>query len=121
MECFNLGNRLKKSEIFDLTKTLYPFFAEEYFLPWHFEEIETQIEKSIKKLVDNNLLNIKDNEIKRPDVNSEEFIECQALGRIAQKSIDRFYILMLQLWRNEKSHISINELKKKCRKISKKS
>ena len=65
------------------------------------------------------LLNIENNEIKRPDVNSEEFIECQALGRIAQRSIDRFYILMLQLWRNEKSHISINELEIKCRKISK--
>ena len=62
---------------------------------------------------------IKENEVKRPNVNSEEFIECQALGRIAQRSIDRFYILMLQLWRNEESHISINELEKKCRKISK--
>jgi glycerol-3-phosphate O-acyltransferase len=116
---FQFRESIKKSEIFDLTKTLYPFFAEEYFLPWNLDEVETQIEKSIEKLIDNNLLNIEDNEIKRPDVNSEQFIECQALGRIAQRSIDRFYILMLQLWRNEKSHISINELEIKCRKISK--
>ena len=73
---FQFRESIKKSEIFDLTKTLYPFFAEEYFLPWNLDEVETQIEKSIEKLIDNNLLNIKDNEIKRPDVNSEQFIEC---------------------------------------------
>ena len=83
------------------------------------ENIETQIKQSLKKLYDSKLLSIKDDVIFRPDINSDEFIECQALGRIAQRSIDRFYILMLQLWRNEKSHISINDLEKKCRKISK--
>lgn len=63
------------------------------------------------------MLIIKENEVKRPNLNSEEFIECQALGRIAQRSIDRFYILMLQLWRNEESHISINELEKNAERF----
>ncbi len=116
---FQFRESIKKSEIYDLSKTLYPFFAEEYFLPWSIENIETQIEQSLKKLYNSKLLSIKDEVIFRPDINSDEFIECQALGRIAQRSIDRFYILMLQLWRNEKSHISINDLEKKCRKISK--
>jgi len=116
---FQFRESIDESEVFDLTKTLYPFFAEEYFLPWPTESIEEQIQKSIEKLINNNLLIKKGNEIARPDINSEEFIECQALGRIAQRSIDRFYILMLQLWRNEEAHISINDLEKKCRKISK--
>jgi glycerol-3-phosphate O-acyltransferase len=116
---FQFRESIDESEVFDLTKTLYPFFAEEYFLPWPTENIEEQIQRSIEKLINNNLLKKKGNEIVRPDINSEEFIECQALGRIAQRSIDRFYILMLQLWRNEEAHISINDLEKKCRKISK--
>ena len=116
---FQFRESIDESEVYDLTKTLYPFFAEEYFLPWTTENIEEQIQKSIEKLINNNLLIKKGNEIARPNINSEEFIECQALGRIAQRSIDRFYILMLQLWRNEEAHISINDLEKKCRKISK--
>ena len=116
---FQFRESIDESEVYDLTKTLYPFFAEEYFLPWPTENIEEQIQKSIEKLINNNLLIKKGNEIARPDINSEEFIECQALGRIAQRSIDRFYILMLQLWRNEEAHISINDLEKKCRKTSK--
>ena len=53
---FQFRESIDESEVYDLTKTLYPFFAEEYFLPWPTENIEEQIQKSIEKLINNNLL-----------------------------------------------------------------
>ena len=84
---FQFRESIDESEVYDLTKTLYPFFAEEYFLPWSTENIEEQIQKSIEKLINNNLLIKKGNEIARPDINSEEFIECQALGELHKEAL----------------------------------
>jgi len=116
---FQLKEKVTKKEIKDLFSILYPFLSEEYFLPWTQKEIDNEIEKSIQRLATNRFLTIETNFICRPDIDSEMFIETQALGRIVQRTLDRFYILMLQLWRNEEAHISKEKLEKNCRLISK--
>ena len=49
---------------------------------------------------------------KRPDFKSKEFYETQALGKLVQPSIDRFYVLISQLWKSSNEHISKNILEK---------
>jgi glycerol-3-phosphate O-acyltransferase len=116
---FQLKEKITKKEIRDLFLILYPFLSEEYFLPWTQEEINNEIDKSIQRLSNNELIIVETDFIHRPDIDSEMFIETQALGRIVQRTLDRFYILMLQLWKNEEVHISKEKLEKNCRLISK--
>ena len=116
---FQLKEKITKKEIRDLFSTLYPFLSEEYFLPWAKEEINNEIDRSIHRLANNALIVVKTDFIHRPDIDSEMFIETQALGRIVQRTLDRFYILMLQLWKHEEVHISKEKLEKNCRLISK--
>ena len=43
----------------------------------------------------------------------------QSLGKLVQPSIDRFYVLISQLWKNSIEHISKNELERNSLEIIK--
>jgi glycerol-3-phosphate O-acyltransferase len=98
---------------------IYPFLKDEFFLQWKDEELDLIIDKKINILRELNFISSHGDKFVRSNFKTKEFYELQALGRLVQPSIDRFYVLILQLWKNQKEHISKNDLEKKSLKILK--
>ena len=116
---FQYQKEITKDELNQSIKMIYPFLKEEFFLKWDETELNQLIELKLKKLTEQNLIFEDSNIFKRPDFKSKEFYETQALGKLVQPSIDRFYVLISQLWKNSREHISRNVLEKNSLEILK--
>ena len=114
---FQYKKTITKENLVDSLKMIFPFLKEEFFLKWREDELESVIELKLQKLVKLKLLNEDSENFMRPNFKSKEFYETQALGKLVQPSIDRFYVLISQLWKNAKSHVSKNDLEKNSLKI----
>ena len=116
---FQYQKEILKEELIESLKMIYPFLKEEFFLKWDESELDQLIDSKIKKLMEKGLI-LDDTEFfKRPDFKSKEFYETQALGKLVQPSIDRFYVLISQLWKSSNEHISKNILEKNSLEILK--
>jgi glycerol-3-phosphate O-acyltransferase len=98
---------------------IYPFLKEEFFLKWDEADLDQLINLKLNKLINKNLILEDSIVFKRPDFKSKEFYETQSLGKLVQPSIDRFYVLISQLWKNSEEHISKNELERNSLEILK--
>ena len=116
---FQYQKEILKEDLIESLRMIYPFLKEEFFLKWEESELEQLIDSKIKKLMEKGLI-LDDTEFfKRPDFKSKEFYETQALGKLVQPSIDRFYVLISQLWKSSNEHISKNILEKNSLEILK--
>ena len=116
---FQYQKEILKEDLIESLRMIYPFLKEEFFLKWDECELDQLIASKLKKLMENGLI-LDDTEFfKRPDFKSKEFYETQALGKLVQPSIDRFYVLISQLWKSSNKHISKNILEKNSLEILK--
>ena len=116
---FQYQKEILKEDLIESLKMIYPFLKEEFFLKWEESELEQLIDSKIKKLMEKGLILDDAEFFKRPDFKSKEFYETQALGKLVQPSIDRFYVLISQLWKSSNEHISKNILEKNSLEILK--
>ena len=116
---FQYQKEIIKEDLFVSIKMIYPFLKEEFFLKWDETELDKLISQKLKKLQEKELIIDAVKSIKRPDFKSKEYYETQALGKLVQPSIDRFYVLISQLWKNSDEHISKNTLEKNSLEILK--
>ena len=116
---FQYQKEILKEDLIESLRMIYPFLKEEFFLKWEESELEQLIDSKIKKLMEKGLILDDAEFFKRPDFKSKEFYETQALGKLVQPSIDRFYVLISQLWKSSNEHISKNILEKNSLEILK--
>ena len=116
---FQKQKEISITALSNLIKIIYPFLKQEYFLKWDIDEIDEIIKNKINLLKKNELISQKEDKLIRPNYKHDLFIETVALGRIVQPSIDRFFILLTELWKYEENHISKIDLENKCVKFSK--
>lgn len=116
---FQYQKEILKEDLIESLRMIYPFLKEEFFLKWEESELDQLIDSKIKKLMEKGLLLDDAEFFKRPDFKSKEFYETQALGKLVQPSIDRFYVLISQLWKSSNEHISKNILEKNSLEILK--
>ena len=116
---FQYQKEILKEDLIESLRMIYPFLKEEFFLKWEESELDQLIDSKIKKLMEKGLLLDGAEFFKRPDFKSKEFYETQALGKLVQPSIDRFYVLISQLWKSSNEHISKNILEKNSLEILK--
>ena len=116
---FQYQKEIHKEDLIESLRMIYPFLREEFFLKWDESELDQLIDSKIKKLKEKGLILDDAEFFKRPDFKSKEFYETQALGRLVQPSIDRFYVLISQLWKSSNEHISKNILEKNSLEILK--
>ena len=116
---FQYQKEIPKEDLIESLKMIYPFLKEEFFLKWDESELDQLIDSKIKKLMEKGLIFDDAELFKRPDFRSKEFYETQALGRLVQPSIDRFYVLISQLWKSSNEDISKNILEKNSLEILK--
>ena len=98
---FQYQKEIVKEDLLQSIKMIYPFLKEEFFLKWDEADLDQLINLKLNKLINKNLILEDFNVYKRPDFKSREFYETQSLGKLVQPSIDRFYVLISQLWKNE--------------------
>ena len=116
---FQYQKEILKEDLIESLRMIYPFLKEEFFLKWEESELDQLIDLKIKKLMEKGLILDDAEFFKRPDFKSKEFYETQALGKLVQPSIDRFYVLISQLWKSSNEHISKNILEKNSLEILK--
>ena len=116
---FQYQKEILKEDLIESLRMIYPFLKEEFFLKWEESELDQLIDSKIKKLTEKGLILDDAEFFKRPDFKSKEFYETQALGKLVQPSIDRFYVLISQLWKSSNEHISKNILEKNSLEILK--
>jgi glycerol-3-phosphate O-acyltransferase len=116
---FQYQKEIVKEDLLQSIKMIYPFLKEEFFLKWGEADLDQLINLKLNKLINKKLILEESNVFKRPDFNSKEFYETQSLGKLVQPSIDRFYVLISQLWKNSEEHISKNELERNSLEILK--
>ena len=116
---FQYQKEILKEDLIESLRMIYPFLKEEFFLKWEESELDQLIDLKIKKLMEKGLILDEAEFFKRPDFKSKEFYETQALGKLVQPSIDRFYVLISQLWKSSNEHISKNILEKNSLEILK--
>ena len=116
---FQYQKEIVKEDLLQSIKMIYPFLKEEFFLKWDEADLDQIINLKLNKLINKNLILEDSNVYKRPDFKSREFYETQSLGKLVQPSIDRFYVLISQLWKNSAEHISKNELERNSLEILK--
>ena len=116
---FQYQKEILKADLFESIKIIYPFLKEEFFLKWSESELDSLIEAKLKKLIKFKLIIEESDLLRRADFKSKGFYEIQSLGRLVQPSIDRFYVLVSQLWKSSELHISKNDLEKNSLKILK--
>ena len=116
---FQYQKEILKEDLIESLRMIYPFLKEEFFLKWEESELDQLIDSKIKKLMEKGLILDDAEFFKRPDFKSKEFYETQALGKLVQPSIDRFYVLISQLWKSSNEHISKNILEKNSLEILK--
>ena len=116
---FQYQKEIVKEDLLQSIKMIYPFLKEEFFLKWDEADLDQLINLKLNKLINKNLILEDSNVYKRPDFKSREFYETQSLGKLVQPSIDRFYVLISQLWKNSAEHISKNELERNSLEILK--
>jgi len=116
---FQYQKEIVKEDLLQSIKMIYPFLKEEFFLKWDEADLDQIINLKLNKLINKNLILEDSNVFKRPDFKSKEFYETQSLGKLVQPSIDRFYVLISQLWKNSAEHISKNELERNSLEILK--
>ena len=116
---FQYQKEILKEDLIESLRMIYPFLKEEFFLKWEESELDQLIDSKIKKLSEKGLILDDAEFFIRPDFKSKEFYETQALGKLVQPSIDRFYVLISQLWKSSNEHISKNILEKNSLEILK--
>ncbi len=112
--CFLNIRRLSLNGVVSLGKLFYPLIKTELFLPWTSEEFGTQIEATVRFLVDNKVLNedLATMSVCRPIEGSEAQFSLMVLAKGLLQTFQRYYIVISVLNKHGPKQLSAAELEK---------
>ncbi len=112
--CFLNIRRLTLNGVVSLGKLFYPLIKTELFLPWTSEEFGTQIEATVRFLVDNKVLNedLATMSVCRPIEGSEAQFSLMVLAKGLLQTFQRYYIVISVLNKHGPKQLSAAELEK---------
>ncbi len=114
--CFIQGRRLEHSELQRLVGMIYPFMRKELHLQWPEEDIGAVTTAAIDALIDEEIL-IRDGDfLVRPPTGSAPAFQLMMLGQSMVPMLQRFYLVIALLVRNESGTLSRAKLEGLCQK-----
>lgn len=114
--CFIQGRRLEHSELQRLIGMIYPFMRKELHLQWPEEDIAAVTTAAIDALIDEEIL-IRDGDfLVRPPTGSAPAFQLMMLGQSMVPMLQRFYLVIALLIRNESGTLSRAKLEGLCQK-----
>lgn len=112
--CFLNTQRVTRTRLKALSRTVYPFIRRELFLPWDHDQADDIIERTIAVLVELGLLVDSADTVKRTTGGSDESYYLRLLGGSLLQTFERYFITMSVLVKNGSGTLTRGQLEKLC-------
>ena len=112
--------RLSNASVKRKIALLYPFLQSELQLEWQDSELPDILDQCITSLVDESLLERIENDLRRPQRNSRQFMQLIRLGHIVQPILERYYMTFIVLWQTSAAPLVEAELERRCHLLAQK-
>lgn len=112
--CFVNNRELSEKQVRRLAALVYPFLAEELFLPWDEEELNATLTTQIDALVDLGLLHRDDGRLSRDASDSPAAARINVLAQAVLQTLQRFYMTIALLSQAGSGALTAEELEELC-------
>ncbi|WP_338559982.1 glycerol-3-phosphate 1-O-acyltransferase PlsB [Acinetobacter sp. KS-LM10] len=105
------NGKIKKSDLVNVIRTLYPFLKAELFLKWQEDELNEQICSYVDALAQAKLITLDDEEmLYSPAPNSEDHNQLVVLAAPVMQSIERYYMTLALITQRGSGNISAKQV-----------
>lgn len=112
--CFLNAQRVRRSRLRELSRTVYPFLRQELFLPWSEDELDGVVERCIDTLIELGLLRAYGDELRRAPGGSDQSYYLRLLGGSLLQTFERYFITMAVLVKNGSGRLNRRQLEQLC-------
>jgi len=112
--CFLNTQRVRRSRLRSLSRTVYPFLQRELFLPWSEVELDHVVERCIEALIEMQLLRASGEDLQRAPGGSDESYYLRLLGGSLLQTFERYFITMSVLVKNGSGRLNRRQLEQLC-------
>ena len=112
--CFLNTQRVRRSRLKLLSRTVYPFIKRELFLPWDGEALDGVVERCIETLVELELLRESGDVLQRAPGGTDESYYLRLLGGSLLQTFERYFITMAVLVKNGSGRLTRGQLEQMC-------
>ena len=117
LACAFLNNAsVRRADLLRLAWRVYPYVADEYFLPWREDELPGVVDRQLDQMRGLGLLEASDDlgEWRRPPAESREAVELSVLARASVPIIERYYLAVSLLLKAGSGALTQAELERQC-------
>jgi glycerol-3-phosphate O-acyltransferase len=117
LACAFLNNAsVRRADLLRLAWRVYPYVADEYFLPWREDELPGVVDGLLGHMRGLGLLEASDDlgEWRRPPAESREAVELSVLARASVPIIERYYLAVSLLLKAGSGVLTQAELERQC-------
>ncbi|MEE4295505.1 MAG: glycerol-3-phosphate 1-O-acyltransferase PlsB [Wenzhouxiangella sp.] len=112
--CFLNVQRIRRSRLKQLSRTVYPFLQRELFLPWNLDEIDEIVDQTADRLVELGLLRQSQDRLQRAPGGSNETYYLRLLANTMVQTFERYFITVTILAKNGSGSLTRQQLEQLC-------
>ena len=118
--CFANVRRVSYAGVQRKIRLLYPFLKSELQLEWQDSSLEEIIAECIQSLIEEELLEQIDDDLRRPRRSDHRFIQLIRLAHIVQPILERYYMTFIVLWQSSHAPLTEPEIEHRCHLVAQK-
>ncbi len=118
--CFSNVRRVSRNSVQRKIRLLYPFLKSELQLQWQAEKLESIVDEWIDSMIEEELLEKLDGDLRRPPRSDHRFIQLIRLANIVQPILERYYMTFIVLWQSSSAPLTEAELEHRCHLMAQK-
>ena len=115
--CAFLNNAsVSRADLQRLSRRVYPYVADEYFLRWTEAELPAVVDELLEDLSNHGLLTTSDDrsEWRRPPAEASEAVQLSVLARVTVPILERYYLAISLLLRAGPGRLTQEALERQC-------
>lgn len=112
--CFLNTQRVRRSRVRALSRTVYPFLRRELFLPWDTDDVDAVVDRCIETLTELELLRSAGDHLQRAPGGSDQSYYLRLLGGSLLQTFERYFITMAVLVKNGSGKLDRSQLERLC-------
>ncbi len=115
------NRRFMAEEIITLGRRVYPYLAEEYFLPWTVDVFATLLQQTVETFVEEGLLARKgDGQLERAEAGQFKAVFMATLSQNLVRTLERYFLVISVLVRHGSGCLSTSELERLSQETARK-
>jgi glycerol-3-phosphate O-acyltransferase len=106
----NHNGKIRREDVVNISRTLYPFLKAELFLKWQDNNVNTAVEQYIDALIAAQLITQEDDHLAAPVQNSEAHRQLEVLAAPVMQSLERYYMTLALITQRGSGNISTRQV-----------